>query len=311
MAQCPGRWDVTTGDRAGRRSRSGWPPAVAAALARLPLGVHRWVPLDQRSDLRHALGRFQPGEDGYDLTPPPPAAGQSTGAPDYVGTGATAAGSGWWHRLVADHPAVSASPDLPPARHYLSSFATRPFGAEQVEEYHGWFPRRPGTIAGEWTPTYSALPWVAPLLARAAPGARILLMVRDPLTRLQGALSGSGERRVSQAGTAIADAFEGGFYGNQLAHLLSYVAADRVRVLQYEQCRADRDGQLAATYRFLGLDDGHRPERWGQPAPARPVPDLDPDTRDRLVDLYASDVAALVSLVPELDLSLWPAFDQV
>ena len=301
---------MTTDARDGRRRGPGWPAAVADALSRLPLGVHRWIPLEQRTDLRHALGRFQPGEDGADLTPPPSGPGETTGPPEYVGVGATASGARWWHDLVADHPGVSGRPDLPRARHYLSHFATRPFGPDRWAEYHGWFPRHPGTIAGEWTPTYSSLPWVAPLLTRAAPEARILLIVRDPLARLQVALAGHAEDRVAQTGTAIADAVDGGFYGAQLAQLLDHVPADRVRVLQYEQCRRDRDGQLAATYRFLGLDDGHRPPRGRQPAADRTgsVVDLDPATRDRLVDLYAADVATLAELVPELDLSLWPAF---
>ena len=274
--------------------------------------MHRWLPLDQRYDLRHRLGRFQPGEDGFDLTPPDPGRGETAGPPEYVGVGATAAGAGWWHRLVADHPGVSARPDLPPARHYLSHFATEPFGPEQVAQYHGWFPRRPGTITGEWTPTYSSLPWVAPLLARAAPDARILFIVRDPLVRLRLALAGKGEHLVSQTGTAIAEAVDGGFYGAQLRQVLHHLPLDQVLVLQYEQCRRDRDCQLAATYRFLGLDEDHQPGRWPQPVAARaaPVPDLDPDTRDRLVDLYAADVADLATLVPGLDLSQWPEFDR-
>ena len=45
------------------------------------------------------------------------------------------------------------------------------------------------------------------------------------------------------------------------------------------------------------------------PDPGRgPDLDLDADTLDRLVELYATDVADLARLVPELDLSLWPSF---
>jgi hypothetical protein len=211
---------------------------------------------------------------------------------------------------VADHPEVSARRDLPPARHYLSHFGTEAFGPEQVAGYHGWFPRRPGTVAGEWTTTYASLPWVPPLLATAAPGAGVLLMVRDPVERLRVSLAGSTERRVSQAGTAIAASVEGGFYGFQLRQLLDHLPASRVLVLQYERCRLDRDGQLAATYRFLGIDDGHRPAGGLRPGPVggEGVPALDPDTRARLVDLYAADVAALADLAPDLDLSLWPSF---
>jgi hypothetical protein len=273
--------------------------------------MHRWLPLEQRVDLRQWLGRYRPGEEGFDLTPPRPEGGETAGPPDYVGVGATASGSTWWHGLVLDHPGVSARPGLPPARHFLSASATEPFGPDRVRAYHGWFPRRPGTLAGEWTPTYASCPWVAPLLARAAPEARILLMVRDPLERLAVALAAGAERRAAQTGTAVAEAMDGGFYGAQLRRLLGCVPATQVLVLQYEQCRRDGAGQLAATYRFLGLDDGHRPGRGLRPLPRRPeptAPAFDPDTRDRLVVLYADDVAELVTLAPALDLSLWPSF---
>ena len=299
-----------TVDPRPERAPTPWRPRVAEGLHRLPIRVHRWLPAEQRADLRHWLGRFHPAEEGADLTPPAPAPGEVVGPPEYVGVGTTAAGVGWWHRLVTDHPGVSARADLPPARHYLSHFGTEAFGPEQVAGYHGWFPRRRGSIAGEWTPTYSSLPWVPPLLALAAPDARVLLMVRDPVERLRVALAGNGERRVSQAGTAIADSVEGGFYAAHLHRLYRHLPASRVLVLQYERCRRDRDGQLAATYRFLGLDDSHRPPAGHRPSPPgrEGVPELDADTRARLVELYADDVADLVGLVPELDVSLWPGF---
>ncbi len=83
-------------------------------------------------------------------------------------------------------------------------------------------------------------------------------------------------------------------------------------VLQFEKCRADPVGQLAATYRFLGLEDF-------QPAEVRrevnviggeKVP-LDPEARRLLVELYRPDVEELRQLLPHLDLSLWPNFTGV
>ena len=84
-------------------------------------------------------------------------------------------------------------------------------------------------------------------------------MVRDPVERLGLALAHGAERQVAQTGTAIAEAVDGGFYGTQLRQVLRYVPRQRVLVLQYERCCRDRDGQLAATYRFLGLDDSTDP----------------------------------------------------
>jgi hypothetical protein len=284
--------------------------AVGDALHRLPPQLHQLLPPDQRADLRHWFGRFLPWESGIDLTPPALRSGEMIGAPDFVGVGSPASGCRWWYRLVADHPDVYARGDLPPARRYLSHFATARFGAEEVLGYHGWFPRPSGTVTGEWTPSYLSQPWVPRLLAQAAPAARILVLVRDPIARMQADLAQSVDHRAANVGVYSADALDAGFYAEQLGHLLGWVPAGQVLALQYEQCLADPAGQLAATYRFLGLDDGYRPVSIG-PTRAEvgpPPPPIDPDTERRLADIYTADVAGLAAVLPEFDRSLWPAF---
>jgi hypothetical protein len=286
-----------------------WKDGLADLLERSPAGLRAMVPAEQRADLRYRLGRFRPWEAGFDGPPPPPAPGQSVGPPDFVGIGTQMSGTDWWYRLIADHPAVTSRRDLPVARHYLTHFAARSFGPPQVEEYHAWFPRRAGTITGEWTPSYAARPWVPALLARACPEARLVLMVRDPVDRLRLGLAGTADSRDSQAGDHTAEAVERGFYAAQLRRVLEHVRADRVLTLQYERCVADPADQIAATYRFLGLDDTHRPPGMGPPPPDGDAgPPFDPDTRRRLADLYADDVSELSELVPGLELSRWPSY---
>jgi hypothetical protein len=287
-----------------------WRTAVADGLQRLPPRAHLLFPSEQRTDLRHRLGRYRRWEGGIDLAPPSPRAGETTGPPDFVGLGVTMAGVRWWYQLVADHPGISTRGDIPMDRHFLSHYATRSFGAEEVAQYHRWFPRRPGTIAGEWSPSYAALPWVAELLARAAPDARLLLLVRNPIVRFRLGLAQSSENRGSQVGTHVADAMERGFYGAQLRRVLEFFPSQQVLVLQYERCVADPADQLALTYRFLGLDDSHRPPRITARSVqvARPLPTLDPDAERRLVGVYADDVTELSAVVPSLDRSWWPEF---
>jgi hypothetical protein len=73
---------------------------------------------------------------------------------------------------------------------------------------------------------------------------------------------------------------------------------------------ADPAGQLARTYRFLGLDDHFRPtemHRASSPTLQEKVA-LDGDARTRLIDLYGADVAELARMVPDIDLGLWPNF---
>jgi hypothetical protein len=106
----------------------------------------------------------------------------------------------------------------------------------------------------------------------------------------------------------VADAVRQGFYARSLRHLMDYVPANRILVLQYERCVSDPVGQLQATYRFLGLAD-HQPTDLRRPVNLSgskvPVPD---DACRRLIDIYASDVLELVSMIPSVDLDLWPNF---
>ncbi|MHB1519625.1 MAG: sulfotransferase family protein [Acidimicrobiales bacterium] len=281
--------------------------ALGEVLHRLPSWIHRSVPPEQRADLRHLVGRYRPWERGAHRSAPLAPPGELTGPPDFVGVGVPHAGTRWWYRLIAAHPGVSSRPELPIGLHYFSRFATDRFDAESIAWYHRWFPRRPGTIAGEWTASYLSDLWVAPLLARAAPEARVLVLVRDPVERLLSALAQRAGEAGSHPGSENADAVDRGFYGLQLARLLTAFASEQVHVLQYERCVADPAGQLSATYRFLGLDDGHRPVELGS-SPAwsgRTSRGVDPSTAGRLAELYAADADALAGLAPGVDLSLW------
>jgi hypothetical protein len=231
-----------------------------------------------------------------------------TGAPDFVGIGVQKAGTTWWHGLVAAHPQVSARPDLHKERHYFDRFAVKAFGPADVAEYHGWFPRQPGRLAGEWTPDYVHMPWVPTLIAQAAPEARFLVLLRDPVERMRSGLSHHKTQRGRVTAEVWADAVDRGFYDSELRRWESVFAADRVLVLQYERCIADPAVELARTYRFLGLDP-FVPEALGRRVSAtKGIVPLPEDVRRRLVDLYTDDVSALAKNHPELDLDRWPNF---
>ena len=255
-----------------------------------------------------AFGRYAPWEDGFDFTAPPPGPGEVTGPPDFVGIGAQKSGTTWWYELIAAHPGVSSRADIHKERHYFTRYATRPFGPDDVAGYHRWFPRPPGRITGEWTPDYLHLAWVPALLAEAAPEARLLVLLRDPVERFRSGLDHHRRGGHRLSAQAYSDAVDRGFYDAALARWSGHFAADRVLVLQYEQCVADPRRQLERTYRFLGLDPFTPAgiDRRVSAAP-RPTP-VEPDVRRRLAEVYAPDVAALAGRLPDLDLGLWPNF---
>jgi hypothetical protein len=279
--------------------------AAAAAFNRIPATTRR--------SLLHRFGRFAPWEEGFDFTPPAHGPTEQPGPPDFVGIGAQKAGTTWWYGLITAHPGVWSSPDLHKERQFLSGFGTLGFGPEDIATYHGWFPRPGGTLCGEWTPDYLYYPWVPQLLSEAAPDVKLLVILRDPVERLCSGLAHLWRNGSPRTGATTAEAAVRGFYHQALCQWWEHFDDARLLVLQYERCADDPAGQLAATYRFLGLDETYRPsslDRRSSVTGSDKVV-IAEDTRRRLVEMYRPDVIELAKRVPEIDLSLWPNFAQM
>lgn len=280
------------------------PPKVARAA------FHRLSP-GSRSAVLRRLGYFAPWEDGFDLTPPALEPGERPGPPDFVGIGVQKAGTSWWYEMIVDHPGVYARPGIHKERHFFSHLGTEPFGPDEVGDYHGWFPRAGAALAGEWTPDYMVFPWVPALLAEAAPETRLLVLLRDPVERFRSGLEFRLRHGAPDDERTMAEAVRHGFYARGLRGYVDRFSTDRILVLQYERCVADPAGQLGATYEFLGLPR-YQPRQLGTPVnPSGDKRVLDPDTVERLVELYADDVGELTRLVPTIDLTVWPNFRSV
>lgn len=295
-------------DRAGRSLRD------------LPLGVHTLAPPSVRRALRHRLGHFYAYEPSFDFHDTPPLLpGEIDGPPDFVGIGVQKAGTTRWFRLIFDHPDAEHLLSRPrprpffgpiqKERHFFGRFGAQSFGPEDIADYHGWFPRRPGMVTGEWTPDYLYYPWVPPLMAQAAPAAKLLLILRDPIERFRSGLAGEIRNGAAHVGAANAEAMGHSLYSDNVRRWLDHFPAEQLLILQHERCVREPAEQLEATYRFLGLDPGHRVADIARPV-HQTVEDkaaLDEGVRARLLDIFRPDIAELVKLVPSLDLTLWPS----
>jgi hypothetical protein len=226
--------------------------------------------------------------------------------PDFVGVGAMKASTTRWFALLGAHPGVHC-PD--PWRKELHFFDDRPDGFDPGE-YYALFARPQGLLAGEWTPSYMFLEHVPAQLAQAAPNAKLLAILRDPVDRYRSGITHSAERWGMLNDGWLRMHREIGFYARQLRRLYDWFPREQVLVLQHERCAVDARGELAKTFRFLGLDDGFVPEQIDEvihPGAAEKLP-LPQSARVALAEAYAEDVLELARLVPGLDLSLWPSF---
>jgi hypothetical protein len=243
--------------------------------------------------------------------PPPVPAGWQVGPPHYVGVGAQKAGTSWWNRLLEAHPDVVSVGGQPKELHFFDRSWETHFKDEDARRYQRYFPVPEGKVAGEWTPGYLIDFWTPELIARAAPEARLLVLLRDPVDRFRSGLTHQlATSRAPLGDRDIQGAFQRSIYAPQLRRVLAAFPAEQVWVGQYEACRADPARELARTYEFLGLAP-HELD------PAAFRGEVNPTTRAKfepsaalrasLIEGYEADMAQLAELVPGLDLSLWPS----
>jgi hypothetical protein len=242
--------------------------------------------------------------------PPNCPEGWHTAPPDFIGLGAQRSGTTWLYSLIAAHPDVHS--DTVKELHFFHRYWNRPFDATDATTYARYFPRPDGLLAGEWSPGYLSHFWIPPLLDAAAPDAKLLVSLRDPVERYRSGLALQSEtRRLSAA--AASTAFRIGCYGTQLEQLFSCVERIRVLVVQFEACTRDPSRELARIYEFLGLDATFRPggiDRRVNEARAKKL-NLDPGRRAALVGAYTPEVRRVLDLDVGIDVHRWPNFEHL
>jgi hypothetical protein len=268
--------------------------------------------------------------------------GGEPGPPDFIGVGAVGAGAWWWFRLLLAHPEIKP----PHARRYALRYFERFCAAEMtdadVAAYHARFPRLRGAISGEWSGRYMLDPWTPPLLKRAAPDAKLLVILADPIERYRAIFADRRAAREPGEMFFMADVVDRRSHASQLRRLQRFYDPAQILVLQFERCRRDPVAEYRRTLEFLGVRDVDRvprrlrrraagkPEalhvellvRLGLPEgtkrrvaeklTGRPVEretvELWPDLEAALHTAFDPEVEQLAAMVPELDLSLWPNF---
>ncbi len=254
--------------------------------------------------------------------------GWQAAAPDYVGIGTQKSGTSWWASLIEQHPDVVPNYFDRKEMHYLTHFLERELTAEDIKTYHAVFARPQGKQCGEWTPNYLANPHAVLQLRKAAPEAKLLVLMRNPIDRYE---SGFNHERKQRFGGIIGPAVRmevvkryalrtesiwTGMYGAQLESIIGSAGfpLSQILVLQYERCRAEPGEMIRRTYEFLGLDSGFEPR-----GVTRKVNEqrriggrLSEGTRKLLAEIYAADVKRLVELSDGVvDPGLWAGFESV
>jgi hypothetical protein len=239
--------------------------------------------------------------------PPPCPPGSELGPPTFVGIGAMKSGTTWWSHQLFAHPNCVES--VRKELHYFQHEWNSEFDEEAIRGYHQYFPRRPGVVTGEWTTRYMVDPWTPARLRKAAPDARVLVILRDPIARLTSNFRHNIYRYGALHPRFLIEAIERGRYATQLRRVLEHFPRQQLLVLQMEACMKDPEPELARTYRFVGLDPEFVPEGLHKPrgvAAGEPLK-IGGEMLDSVLEIYHDEMKLLAEDWPDLDLSLWPS----
>ena len=205
--------------------------------------------------------------------------------PDFIVMGAPKAGSTALHAALAGHPELFLSPVKEP-KFFLCDNQPPPHqgGPGDAHSRQEWIWRRedyedlfrdapPGTLVGESTPLYLQDLDAHDRIARLAPDAKLIAVVRDPVDRAYSnwahlwsdglepeadflaACAAEDERQ--RRGWAPFWRYKGqGRYGEQLEHLYSVFPRDQVHVLRYRELVDEPQASIDAIATFLGVEPG-------------------------------------------------------
>lgn len=225
-------------------------------------------------------------------------------------------------QYLAAHPDVTLS--TPKEPHYFDSSFPLDLDSYRARCFPGWSGQG---VAGEATPSYLHLPWVAPRIHVLLPDARLIAMVRDPVARafsswwmlhVRGmeplAFDDAIDAELAQAADALSPEawrrqlhalaagapivvrtyLAGGRYASNLAPYFELFGRDQVRVVFSDELARDTETVIRSLWHDLGVrddvpipDTGRVNERIG--SGARPV----------LRFLQASGLMRLRAAVPE------------
>jgi hypothetical protein len=183
--------------------------------------------------------------------------------PTFLGIGVPRGGSTWLSNILASHPDIY----VPTSRRRDVQFFNR-YYERGLEWYESFFPSEAEAgryrAIGEFSSDYFYFP--AERIASVLPGAKLILILRNPIDRLYSAFghfkvqnegySGSFEGFLSQETAPGYDpaAIECGFYGRHLQDYCRHFGEGQILVMIFEQAVTEMPQARETLARFLEVE---------------------------------------------------------
>jgi hypothetical protein len=244
--------------------------------------------------------------------------------PDFVIGGAQKAGTTSLWEYMNTHPDICMAWLKEPRYFVRGAGATRrratqldlPGNYERgAEWYRALFGHcSPGAVRGEGTPMYLRAPEAPELMRNDAPHARVIFVLRDPVSRLHSQYQHQRrffrlppfEQMVAEGHPALERFLNGSRYGLHLSRWHEHFAPDRILVFLTEDL-GDTLAVVRKAFRFVGVDDAFVPpnidRRYNEAYVGR-IPALNRLVRNRLPGLpvpVARAVRALADPIRRLN----------
>lgn len=187
--------------------------------------------------------------------------------PTFLVVGAMKAGTTSLHAYLASHPDITMSEPKE-----LDFFVVEKHWSRGVDWYASHFAHADADAPrGETSPNYTKHPTFAGVperIAQVLPDVRLVYLVRDPIERMRSHLEhavrhGAEARRIDVELLENPHLQACSRYGEQLAHHLRHMPADRVLVLPSARLRTDTRSSVRRVVEFVGAD----PDRLPDPLP--------------------------------------------
>lgn len=188
--------------------------------------------------------------------------------PNFLVIGATKAGTSSLRHYLRQHPDIF----IPDAYKEPGFYCYGPNGdsmhriVKNEAEYYGLFDDVRGEAAwGEITPHYLALPHAAANIHAAAPEARLIVSLRNPVDRAFSIYQMNLRNKGHNAGVPFVDAVRTDpvtrkTYAEDIARFQALFGAERLLTLLFDELVADPTGTTQSVFAFLGVDPGFVPE---------------------------------------------------
>ena len=182
-------------------------------------------------------------------------------SPDFVGVGFPKCGTSFFYSVLASHPDVLSN-RFGKEMHFFSK-PLEIYEKKHSDEYYGFFPRVDGKITGEYSPGTLYYPNSISKLNKAAPAAKIIVMIRNPIDRSFSHYKQMMKYRVKNIsaqnknllinGSIYPESVYSGLYHFSLNQLFKYYDKSQVMIIQYEKFCVNFDKEMNKTCDFLEI----------------------------------------------------------